>query len=79
MLPFAFAYERSQKKTKSGFRFMTTCRSKVTHHNRLVPILNSLVKARIFSAARLLASPIDKWVIRGRLVSWKNNDKNFNG
>ena len=79
MLPFAFAYDWSQKETKSGFRLMTTCRSKISHDNRLVPILKSLVNARIFSADRLLEIPIDKWVIRERLVSWKNDDKTFSG
>ena len=91
---------------KSGFRVMTTCKWKISHHNRLVPVLSGLVKAGIFSTDRLLAIhnrlvpilsglvkagifstdrllaipiPIGKWVIRGRLVSWKNNDKTFSG
>ena len=58
---------------------MTTCRSKISHHNKLVPTLKSLVKGRIFSADRLLAIPIDKQVRRERLVSWKDNDKTFSG
>ena len=66
---------------KSGFRVMTTCRLKISHHNSLVPILSGLVKAGIFLTDRLLAISISigKWVIKGRLVSWKNDDKTFSG
>lgn len=33
----------------------------------------------MFSADRLLAIPVNKWAIRGKLISWENNDKAFSG
>ena len=58
---------------------MTTCRLEIFYYDNLVLILKSLVKARVFSADRLHAIPIDKWVIRGKLIGWKTNDKDFSG